>query len=411
MINHTFNLKEPNAKKDTLIFLRARFPEESKYLKYSTGEVINPKFWDNQNKSPISISGKTLQAIKNREIQLQLSRYEAEFYKIVSEFNMHDIDLTIDAVKERLDLAFKKSATKKTLFDVYQIFIDERKSLGKVSSSAIIKDERMLKMLKAFQKDTGYAITFKRMDNKFYLRFVRYCREEREVKLKNNTLGKYLVFIGTFLRWAQANKFHNYTEFQNWDKISSDTYDIALTEQEFHKMFEHDLSGNIKLEKVRDVFIFGCATGLRYSDYSKVNKSNVQSNHILINTQKGKEYITIPLNKFSKAILDKYECELPLISAQKFRDYIKLVAAEIEMNEKITKVSFIGAKRIEDKFTRSELVSTHTARRTFISLSLEKGMRPEVVMSITGHKDYKSFAKYIKLSQRIKSDEMDKAWS
>jgi site-specific recombinase XerD len=411
MITHTFNLKQPTSKKETLIFLRARFKDENKYLKYSTGETIHPKLWDKNTKLPKVVNGRTAEAIRNREIATQLTRYSDEFYRAVSELKMHDMNVTLVSVKEKLDIKFKKAIHKKSFFDVYDLFIKERKQLGKVGARTIEKDENTKKTLKDFMDITGYSVTFNRMDKDFYIKFVSYCREKREPVLRDNTLGKYLAFTKTFLRWALENKYHRSTDFTKWENISSDTYEIALTEEELNTLYNHDFSKNKKLERVRDVFVFGCATGLRYSDYSKIDKSKIQNDHIIVNTQKTKNYVTIPLNKYSRTILKKYDYNLPLISPQRFRDYIKDAAEDCAINTPVTKVTFVGAKRTETPYKKHELIGTHTARRTFITLSLEKGMRPEVVMSITNSKDYKSFQKYIKLSQRVKADEMNKAWS
>ncbi|GAK95527.1 integrase [Nonlabens tegetincola] len=411
MIQHTFNLKNPNGNKETLIFLRARFPEENKYFKYSTGESIHPKYWDKKNKRPNRIPGRSADAIKCREVDTQLARYSDEFYRSVSELKIHDMKVTIEAVREKLDLVFKKTVSKKTFFEVYQLFIDERKLLGKVGGRTIQKDENILKTLRDFQDYTKFSVRFNTMNKDFYIRFVRYCREEKEHRLKDNTLGKHFAYLKTFLRWARDNGYHTNNDFTKWENISSDTYEIALTEDELLKLYNYDFSNHKKLERVRDVFVFGCATGLRYSDYSKVSKANIQNDCLLVNTQKTKNYLTIPLNKYSKNILEKYNYELPSISPQRFRDYIKDAAELCEIDTPIKKVSFMGSKRIEKTHKKHKLIGTHTARRTFITLSLEKGMRPEVVMSITGHKDYKSFQKYIKLSQRVKADEMNKAWN
>ena len=81
------------------------------------------------------------------------------------------------------------------------------------------------------------------------------------------------------------------------------------------------------------------------------------------------------------------------------------------MDDIVVKTSFIGSKRIEEKIKKHDMISTHTARRTFITISLEKGMRPDIVMSITGHKSYSSFKKYIKLSEKVREQEMNNAWS
>ena len=75
------------------------------------------------------------------------------------------------------------------------------------------------------------------------------------------------------------------------------------------------------------------------------------------------------------------------------------------------KTTFIGKERIEEVIPKYNRISTHTARRTFITISLDKGMRPEIVMSITGHKSYSSFKKYIKLSNYSRQEAMMKTWN
>ena len=73
-------------------------------------------------------------------------------------------------------------------------------------------------------------------------------------------------------------------------------------------------------------------------------------------------------------------------------------------------MKYSGTKRIEIEKSKYDFISTHTARRTFVTLSLEKGMRPETVMEITGHKDYKTMKKYLKITSKVKTDEMNKVW-
>ena len=74
-------------------------------------------------------------------------------------------------------------------------------------------------------------------------------------------------------------------------------------------------------------------------------------------------------------------------------------------------VKYRGAEKVEFIEPKYKFIGTHTARRTFVTLSLEKGMRPETVMSITGHKDYNTFKKYIKLTDKVKLAEMNNIWS
>jgi len=168
-----------------------------------------------------------------------------------------------------------------------------------------------------------------------------------------------------------------------------------LSIEELDHLFEFDLSKKPSLERVRDVFIFGCTTGMRYSDFSKITSENIRNNHIYRNSQKQKNNLGIPLNKYSKSILEKYDYSLPKISSQKFREYIKDACQLAGFNKDTIKTTYRGSERIEEKLPMYKRISTHTARRTFITVSLDKGMRPEIVMSITGHKSYSSFKKYV----------------
>jgi integrase len=99
-----------------------------------------------------------------------------------------------------------------------------------------------------------------------------------------------------------------------------------------------------------------------------------------------------------------------IISNQKTKEYLKLIAKDAELNELVSVVNYSGARKIENFYPKRELVTTHIARRTFVTLALEKGIRPEVVMSITGHKDYKTFKKYIKITDKVKLVEMNRFW-
>ena len=96
-----------------------------------------------------------------------------------------------------------------------------------------------------------------------------------------------------------------------------------------------------------------------------------------------------------KRILTNYEGKLPVsISNQKTNIYLKELGEFAGINEPLLITKYRGVEVVEIKEPKYNLMTSHTARRTFVTLSLEKGMRPETVMEITGHKDYKMFKKY-----------------
>ena len=110
--------------------------------------------------------------------------------------------------------------------------------------------------------------------------------------------------------------------------------------------------------------------------------------------------MTIPLHPVVSEILEKYEYQMPdIISNQKFNDYIKEVGklAGINDNEVITKT--IGGKLTSESLPKYELISSHTGRRSFCTNMYKRGLPTLMIMSISGHKNEKSFLKYIKVRQ------------
>ncbi|MAL60635.1 MAG: integrase [Flavobacteriaceae bacterium] len=407
--SYSFNLKDTKSKKATLIYLRASIRDENKYLKYSTGEKILPSDWDFETQFPKRINGKTSKAIHINSVINQLSSYGESFQLICTKLKSDGQELTVDQIKKELDYKLKKtSVSPNSFFNVYDSFVKEKKELGKITTSTLKRYINIKEILVQFSKATNYSITFNRVNQDFYVAFVNYSR--KTLRHKDNTLGRNIGFIKTFMNWSIKKNYHHNNAFRDFEKTSSETDEVALSFQELESLWMFEFKSK-RLEKVRDVFVFGCATGMRYSDYSKIKKANIRDGQIYINSKKQKSIVGIPLNKYSKAVLEKYDYELPIISSQKFREYIKEACMLVGFKDKIIKTSFIGKERIEEEFYKYQVISTHTARRTFITLSLEKGMRPDIVMSITGHKSYSSFKKYIKLSKTIREQEMLKAWS
>src|SRR5690606_27162726 len=108
----------------------------------------------------------------------------------------------------------------------------------------------------------------------------------------------------------------------------SDTVYLSIKELErFEKL---NLSATPRLDRVRDLFLIGCFTGLRFSDFTQINEENInfEKSMLLIRTQKTSERVAIPLHKTVKSILSKYKNKLPKsFSNQVMNNYIKEVAS------------------------------------------------------------------------------------
>lgn len=191
---------------------------------------------------------------------------------------------------------------------------------------------------------------------------------------------------------------------------------IFLTWEELNQLKNYQISETKQyLERVRDVFLFCCFTGLRYSDVHNLKKSDIRDGYIEITTVKTAERLIIELNNHSKAILDKYkdvEFEghkaLPVISNQKMNDYLKELGELAEINEPVSETYYKGSKRIDTITPKYALLGTHAGRRTFICNALALGIPAQVVMKWTGHSDYKAMKPYIDIADDVKANAMNK---
>ena len=178
----------------------------------------------------------------------------------------------------------------------------------------------------------------------------------------------------------------------------------------------YNIFNNKKLEEVRDLFIFGAWVGLRFSDFSNIKPENIiqidGDYFIKTITQKTIELVIIPCNPVIMEIFEKYADrpnKLPkTISNQKFNDYIKDVCKLAELNE-------VGRISARPKDILADLVSSHTARRSFATNYYLQGFPTIDLMKITGHKTERSFLKYIRVSKldtaKRLSDHIKANWS
>jgi site-specific recombinase XerD len=408
-MNYSYTLNERNKDGETLILFTVYFKTEAKKFVYSTGETIHPKEWDFEKRQPNQINGRTAVAHKHREINSQLARYAVELDKIVNRFKLVSEVLTIKALRTEFDHIFKIGHAKpNSFFKVFDEYIVYKTMEGAVKESTMKRYTNIKNMLVDFENDTKYTLSFSRITDKFYIEFLNYCRTKK--KHTQNTLGRNIGLFKTFMKWALKEKYHYNLDFEDFKKFSAETNEVTLTADELESIWKQDFSECLRLEKVRDLFYLGCVTGLRYSDYSSINKANVQGDYLTLISLKNKDKLSIPLNDYSRYILEKYDYRLPTISEQKFREYIKEVCQLVGIDQPTVRTVFIGSKRMDEEKPKHQRVSTHTARRTFITLSLENGMRPEVVKSITGHRNLKSFEKYIKVNPEAQKREMNNVW-
>ncbi len=411
----TFNLKKPNKDGLSLILFSAYFKNEGKKFIYSTGELIKPSDWDAENKQPNNLKGRTEEAAKHREIKTQIDRYKTCFDNIVSEYKLAKREITIEDVRTEFDVEFKRTkGISNNFFAVYDEYIKEKETdftdeaVSATTIKRFIYNRTLLVELENYRKK---KINFNQINKAFYNEFLEYSIKVK--KHSSNTIRRNVGLLKSFLYWALENNHTYKVDFQKFKAPKAQQSDeIALTFEDITKVFHFDFSKNERLEKVRDLFILGCSTGLRISNYSTIRRRDVINDIIKVKDVKNNDKnLSIPLTDLSKSILEKYDYNIPKLSTQKFNDYIKEVFKIIGFDTEIKKELKIGKEIIETISPMYERISSHTARRSFITIMKNNKVPDKLIMDITGHTSLEVFNKYYKPTPTDKSEAMKSVWT
>jgi len=302
------------------------------------------------------------------------------------------------------------------LFTFIQNFIDKApirinpKSGRPVCYKMIREYERTFHYLKEYSKFTGKKIDFKDIDLEFYYGFVEYLQS---FDLATNTIGKKIQTLKIFLNVATDQGYNRFRHYKSprFSSITEESQSIYLNQEELKAIFKLDLSDQPSLERVRDLFIVGCWTGVRFSDISQITPNSIDNGFISIKQSKTGGRVVIPVHDTVKAILDKYDGQLPPnITNQKFNEYLKKIAKKVKLNEEIHITITKGGVKRSKAYKKHELVTTHTGRRSFATNNYLMGVPSLDIMAITGHKTESSFLRYIKVTPKEHAERIRTIW-
>lgn len=420
--NITFALE--NRKKDNIpiienVPIRMRVVFANNRIDFATGYRIDVAKWDNgKQRVKNGCSNKLKQSAS--DINTDLLKYYTIIQNIFKIFETQNIFPTAEQIKKEFNTN-KKSITDENdqintvIVDFMNVFDEFIKECGRQNNWTEATYEKF-DTTKSHLKVFNPTITFDYFDEFGLNEYVIFLRETK--KMRNSTIGKQLGFLKWFLRWADKkgyNKVKAYSFFKPKLK-STPKKVIFLNWEELTKLRDYKIPETKQyLERIRDVFLVTCYSGLRYSDVYNLRKSDIKAEHIEITTIKTADSLVIELNDHSKAILDKYkdipfkdQKALPVISNQKMNDYLKELAELAEINEPVRETYYRGNERIDDVTPKYALLGTHAGRRTFICNALSLGIPAQVIMKWTGHSDYKSMKPYIDVADNIKANAMSK---
>jgi integrase len=407
-MNIRFNLARKNAD-ISIILLSATW--NGNRIQISIGESIKPKQWNiDLGKARKSFPNS---AELNRFLDNIRNQIESFYYEQKAIGKIPDKNELKEFAKSVLHPDLKKTIHKKEkyLLEYFKLFMNERIKSGQYKANTIKKYQTTYNHLKDYQKYIGKKITFDMMEKKFHDDFVLYLNTQKE--MANNSVGNIIKFLKTFLTWALEKEYHSNTKYMKaFTANKKDADQIALTPNEVG-LIESMETTNLRLKKVKDLFLIQTYTMLRYSDMENLKPENIDISNEMIKIYviKTEDMLFIPIHKKLKEILKEYpDLKLPIISHQKYNDYLKELCKLAGIDSPIQKTKYIGRKRIDETYAKYELVTSHTARHTGITYLLRKGLLPESVMKISGHKSRTAFQKYVNIAQNEAVEEVRKVW-
>lgn len=401
MYKVSFALKKNSVTKLSLVSVRAYL--KSGTFQASTGIIIPHEDWSTKTQSLKRTSTLTNAA----QINERLASLKATLRDICLSSQSKSTPITVQEVKAKWKAANSKvKATPKylELGAFIQSIIEEKESMN-VPTRNLGMNRNCLKHVLLFEKYSGKTL-ISQYDEDTLTEFTRYMLTNAN-QYSNLYCHKIISQLKTFLRIAYKKKLlPDITFLDNKIPVSKKAKDtIYLTMSEIHHLYNLKLE-NKSLNQTRNLFLVGCLTGLRYSDYSRLRKEHIQviehegksMEAIVIFTQKTKKNVVVPLtNPMLKELLGNISQRKP-ISSQKFNDQLKEVAKLAGFNNKVFINQFRAGRHEVEFVEKWQLFNSHLARRSFCSNAFKAGIPVQNIMNMTGHTSVATFMQYLKLS-------------
>lgn len=386
-------------------------------LDFPTGHNIDLKDWDADNQCALK------SAIGATDINRTIDEWKAIMNEVFARYELLEKRVpTLGEIKDLFnDMVGRKTKTNESLadpnLDLFQVFDLFTETMGMQNQWTKSTFEKFA-AIKSHLHDFDPNLSFPGINESKMQAYLSYLEKKG---LRNTTIAKNLAFVRWFLRWAHKKGYYN-GDMQDTFKPKLKGTDgnskeiIYLTQDEIKILENHQfLPMQAALERVRDVFLFCCFTGLRYSDVAKLKRSDIKDGFIVVVTKKTVDGLRIELNKHSQAILDKYkdmkfpkDLALPIISNVKMNARLKILGQVCGIDEPTRIVYFQGGVRHEEVFPKWALLTTHCGRRTFVVTALQLGIPSEVIMKWTGHNDFSAMKPYVKIVDELKAKAMSR---
>lgn len=395
-----FILDRPNSDKPTTIFIKKALIDNPKF-KASLGVKVLPENWLKETERAKIEDLTKLVIDEHKSINTLLSRLETFVEGRVRDARYSGNHLTSIELSGKIhDLTGRRQAGLKVATGFYEhcrtIITDMKTGAlltprGKRYSDGTIKNyNQSLNTIEQYNAGLSFAdITME-----FYHAFVKWCNDK---DFSMNYIAQHIKNLVVLMKVARKRGHHNNTAYLDNDfrVIQEQTDDIHLSPAELDKIYRHNLP-NKTLDIARDWFIIDCYLGLRVSDIQLLDPKNFEKDRVTIASEKTDTKVVIPLRTEVRAILKKWSGLPPKISDQELNRSIKDVAELAGLKQTVLYFLTKGGQRKDYYLKKYEMVSCHTARRSFITNLLNANVPDNQVMQLAGIKKHSTLLRYKK---------------
>jgi integrase/recombinase XerD len=338
-----------NNDKSKTTVLYCRVVINKTYSEFSLGEKINRQYLkDGKYKCPENLENKIINQI------MENCKYQLRQFAL-------SIDTNFLTAQEFIKQAKNKNTPESTLVELIENFIEHQKTYQEEST---IKNHKIkLSNLELYQKKVSKIFNASNFDSVQATKFIEWFQKEKETTNKT-TANRNITFYREALKFAfKKGKIKENLLFFFSGERDSKEIPVALNIEEVVEL-ENKTFTNPTYQKIRDLFLFQCYTGLSYIDLYRF-EMNTETNTITGQRGKNDNPFLIPLSEKAISILNKYDGKLPKYQNAPYNRIIKELAIHCNIQKKIT---------------------THTGRKTFATLSLADGWSLESIKMMLGHK-------------------------
>lgn len=419
MATVSFHLKEPGADRPTAIYALLTIDRRHR-VKVYTGQSIHPDRW-NKADQRAQLRGKGNEL--NGHLNDALTGISERLLLAYAESLATGILPTAAALREAAaperpaEPVPQAVASPGTLFwQRYEEWVNYTRAAGTVRTAQAHATAG--RHLREFSEANGYAIDFDTLTPTVGDRWAAYLLNV--AGLTDNTINKHLGRLKSFMKWAAKRGYTENTALDrvSWARREPDV--IALSTAELAALENLPLPVGSRLDKARAWFLLACYTGLRYSDLVSIRPQHLRPAtdklpaHLRLTAQKTRAVVNVPLSARALDIVNRLLAgELATLKSQPITNpvlnrFLKELGQLAGIDSPVEVIRYRGGIADVTTCPKHEKMTVHTARRTFVTLNLGKGMSAEFVMKLTGHTSYKSFQRYVNLTPQRVAEEFAK---